>query len=989
LDKHFVQTLTLQLFDDIDVEAQDERDVSFGAHAGGEVIVQTSDNLKIHHVLAGGDVRLQASLTSASDPDDNIDGGSITGDGTIAGDTADPASDTAIGTLGNLTLLADGSIGTEDDPLRLQVAPAGLLSLNVTGQAYLHQLADTTLNVSYFDNTPDTTAFNPATRGFSVTTAEIEQFGYVINAATMHLPEVIQIDLAPIAISHLRVENALVGGDLVIHVIDETGPSNVGDLIVGKIVGHSSVDLRAAHSILDLFSDADAPIVNVLTDGLNAPGHVYLEAGEDIGTAGNFFDVTISGDLTGQLGDDAFIHSMGDLRIGVGPAVADGRFESLDGNVTLDVAGTAVVGLIVALGDTTLDSATGLTDGVVKITASQYIFDRRDDLLPSIQATGAVLIAGLGVGSSTDPFETDVRRLEAAIEGGGIWLDNYGDFQIGNISSLVVGVSALGEINLSAKSTMTVNEDIVSVLGPILLDASHDIVVNAGITSGGANLIRLTADQDLVGGGGITMFNGSYIDATNGFVDLNATGNIILSHVRTTAQVDVDTTTGAILDSTLGGPDTDLEIVASAAQLTASGNIGIDADELEVDVSFLEGSSASGGIYIDDENGIVIGTIGLVPLLQNTLLTGVKARQSIRVTTTGFMRVKENVESEDADVTLHTIDSAVMTVLPQPNGSAAVSALDLSDADEDLIVESNSTIKAETTITLLAGDDLFLQQGSTLTTDDTPANSDEVTDRIVVRVDHGNADTNAGFDSQGNAYDTGARLDLFGGVATTTFEITGEDDDDTFHLSPATLRGHTQAFGDRSAVGAATGGSDLFVLDHLPSVTSSHDRPGHLLANGSNGVVLDTIDLDGRSGTDHYVVNISGDATAYLVNVHDTGLPDDGADTLRVHTLQEVGPAPFDWDHPQQGVADAGTDDVFLLRRNFVAYLTDSGNDDSLGRPIFEQQVERINYDWAVNGRLLVSSGAGDDEFYVDDNSAITTLDGGQGADLFQIGQVF
>src|SRR6185436_12700866 len=234
----------------------------------------------------------------------------------LFGDAANPGTDTAIGTAGNLILLADGSIGTADDALRLQVAPTKLLSLNVSGQVYLDQLADTTLHLSYFDNDPATTAFNPITRGFSVTQAEIDQFGYVISASSMHLPGVIRIDIAPIYISDLRVENAKAGGDLVIQVIDETAPSNTGDLIVGKIFGRATVDLRAAHSIRDLFNDSAAPIVNVLTDGFNGSGDVYLWAGEDIGEAANYLDVTISGVLTGQLVDDAFIHSMGDLRIG-------------------------------------------------------------------------------------------------------------------------------------------------------------------------------------------------------------------------------------------------------------------------------------------------------------------------------------------------------------------------------------------------------------------------------------------------------------------------------------------------------------------------------------------------------------------------------------------------------------------------------------------------------------------------------------------------
>jgi hypothetical protein len=51
--------------------------------------------------------------------------------------------------------------------------------------------------------------------------------------------------------------------------------------------------------------------------------------------------------------------------------------------------------------------------------------------------------------------------------------------------------------------------------------------------------------------------------------------------------------------------------------------------------------------------------------------------------------------------------------------------------------------------------------------------------------------------------------------------------------------------------------------------------------------------------------------------------------------------------------------------------------------------VERINYDDSINDRLTVNAGLGNDRFFVDDNSAITTLDGGLGDDDFQIGQLF
>src|SRR5262249_58733903 len=53
------------------------------------------------------------------------------------------------------------------------------------------------------------------------------------------------------------------------------------------------------------------------------------------------------------------------------------------------------------------------------------------------------------------------------------------------------------------------------------------------------------------------------------------------------------------------------------------------------------------------------------------------------------------------------------------------------------------------------------------------------------------------------------------------------------------------------------------------------------------------------------------------------------------------------------------------------------------------QNYERINYDAAINGRLIVNGLGGNDAFFTDDNSAVTTLDGGLGNDTFQVGQIY
>jgi len=346
LDKFQVQSLTLQLFEDIDLEAQDDVAVNLGANAGGQVIIQTSDNLKVHHVLAGGDVRLQASKASTAYPDDKTEGGSITGDGTVAGDSADPANDIAIGTLGGLILLADGSIGTEINPLRhpggVHRIPVGERVGAVVCASDFGHHAGHRLHRYHAGHAP----FSPISRGFMVTLAEVNRFGYVFSQASMQLPELIKIDANTVHINDLTVENASAGRALSIRIVDETGPSDTGNLFIGKIAAGSTVDLRAPESILDLFHDAAAPIVNILTDARSDPGDVYLEAGIDVGASDNFIDIEIwDGELNGLVGRDAFIHSVRDLNVGSVPGIT-----STNGNITLEVDGLTHVGLIKAAG---------------------------------------------------------------------------------------------------------------------------------------------------------------------------------------------------------------------------------------------------------------------------------------------------------------------------------------------------------------------------------------------------------------------------------------------------------------------------------------------------------------------------------------------------------------------------------------------------------------------------------------------------------------
>ena len=190
-----------------------------------------------------------------------------------------------------------------------------------------------------------------------------------------------------------------------------------------------------------------------------------------------------------------------------------------------------------------------------------------------------------------------------------------------------------------------------------------------------------------------------------------------------------------------------------------------------------------------------------------------------------------------------------------------------------------------------------------------------------------------------------------------------------------------------------------------------------------------SLTIDGQAGTDYVSVHTAGSHGAernYVVNVLDTGAPDDGVDELAIYGFDNGAPQ-FNGYVPGTTTRNK-TDDIFLLRATkcidtagpygttdspapttctsptevadrpaFVALLhgddsLDGGLSGYRSRDIGDEAsdaVQRINYDTALNGRLSVYGLGGNDAFFVDDNSAITTLDGGAGYDTFQIGQIF
>ena len=205
-------------------------------------------------------------------------------------------------------------------------------------------------------------------------------------------------------------------------------------------------------------------------------------------------------------------------------------------------------------------------------------------------------------------------------------------------------------------------------------------------------------------------------------------------------------------------------------------------------------------------------------------------------------------------------------------------------------------------------------------------------------------------------------ISLLGTISGRTINITGDAGNDTITLSP--VAGGLAISGQINIAGGT--GDDTITVNQLNTLDLAHkyvagvSGPASIVTGLEASPLRNTVSIDGGGGNDQVTINLTG-ANDVIFNVHDTGAPGDGSDTLTIN----------------------GTpgDDTFLLRSNFVALLQASGAS-------YAQTYERVNYDTTINV-LQVNAGDGSDHFYVDGNSAITVLDGGAGNDTFQFGQVF
>jgi hypothetical protein len=320
----------------------------------------------------------------------------------------------------------------------------------------------------------------------------------------------------------------------------------------------------------------------------------------------------------------------------------------------------------------------------------------------------------------------------------------------------------------------------------------------------------------------------------------------------------------------------------------------------------------------------------------NALHGGIWIENTGALSTGGVSGDSGNIQGAGiVDITAHspiTIDHDVIST----GGPVKITSMDDSGDDRITVNEGNKVESLMSYVWLRAGDQIVVQSGSLINAHTTAMFSVEIVNPAI----DPDGSAISGDSGSGNADGAGGSISLFGTINTNKIVITGGNDADEIYIDTQTALVYTDILG-----GA---GDDRITLHQLKPIFTAGD----------------TVNLDGQGGTDYYIVDLVG-SSHYLINVNDTGAGDDGVDVLTINGTEN--------------------NDLFLLRKLFVALINEDidGNGDGF------DDVERINYNQSINGRLQVNSLEGNDTFYVDDNSAITTLDGGAGNDLFQFGQLF
>jgi len=474
-DPNQIQTLTLQVWNDVDVEAPGGVNIT----AGAGVALETQGDLVVDSIAAGGNVRLVA-------------GGAVF-DPYVLG------TDAAVSTDGNLSFRAGASVEAENvgDPFRIQLYALSKLSAEVTGDLHVEQIA-TDLSISRVNaggkvkiEVPEGDMYVGevyATKG-SVTLSSggsiydgvgndevnVESLSLYLNAA----------DGIGKADNFLEIEQIIANGQTSIGEAKVQAGGNiflrdpVGDFYVDKISSTGGdVSLEAAVSLVDAAGDNLADVMgrsitlNAKTGGIGLP----LAGDLDVDT-----DSSSSGALTAYSALNAYLFEVaGDLllkQVGTGDGYT--AFIQSPGRILNGNPGGANV-----------------TSGATRLYAASDI------------------------GEQGKPVRTEVDKLEGYSDTGEVWISNTGPLTLGGVSDME-GIFAGGALVITTEDGPGETDNILvpdgvtiwSKQGKVSLRAGDDPIIEEGATIKAFTTVELFGDYGNADPGGSTIAPRGQIDA--------------------------------------------------------------------------------------------------------------------------------------------------------------------------------------------------------------------------------------------------------------------------------------------------------------------------------------------------------------------------------------------------------------------------------------------------------------------------------------------
>ncbi|WP_417383461.1 LamG-like jellyroll fold domain-containing protein [Gimesia sp.] len=453
--------------------------------------------------------------------------------------------------------------------------------------------------------------------------------------------------------------------------------------------------------------------------------NVFTDANLDpLQTSVNQMDLTSNALIDPQIAIHNFNTSPDLINLDAGHLTAGTTYLKVTGGA-IDASTTSGIDnlddTISFVSDVSITVPTGLQTGNLRLDAPDIIdansgdidINAVDTILFQSQSAETVTITAQKFDGTTTGDELIISNDSSALELVDVNSDSIAllggtdtDVSLTSVGSITISnlVQTQGTGTLLLKTTDTgadliLNANIQSGTGFVTIETANDIIFNdtTSLTSTSGS-VSLTADKDAVAGGGITMNNGTFINAGVGTVSLDATDDIKLSQIQTlnaTASAIYIETDSSLLDS---GDDLGEDLIANESgalvTIVATQGVGIEADSnkhIETNVDQINIVNATAGeIQIRETNELIVHNIRQTTSGDIRIFTGGD------VTLTGFIETVSNDVLIDSQAAIIDQNDG----LPDPLNIHA-SSLDLNAATGigtgDTLEFSAETFSADTT----------------------------------------------------------------------------------------------------------------------------------------------------------------------------------------------------------------------------------------------------------------------------------------------------